>query len=110
RNKEEAKFARGLGKTKTSLILWSGDQIWHVIRNPLALQLHNELELAISSQNGKRKIDRPMILGIVRRTRNIEPKTESEAFGVKYIRQKTSLLLLADLLSFEESHQLEQAA
>lgn len=110
RNKEEAKFARGLGKSKTSLILWSGDQIWHVIRNPLPLQLHNELELALSPQEGKKTIDRAMVMNIVHRTRNLEPKTESEAFGLKYIRQKISLLLLADLLSIEQGPQLEQAA
>lgn len=110
RNQEEAKFARGLGKSKTSLILWSGDQIWHVIRNPLALQLHNELELALSSPGGKKTVDRAMVMSLVRRTRNIEPKSESEAFGLKYIRQKTSLLLLADLLSAEHELQLERAA
>lgn len=110
RNKEEAKFARGLGKSKTSLILWSGNQIWHVIKNPLALQLHNELEFALESQDDKKKIDRAMVMNIVHRTRNIEPSTESEAFGLKYIRQKISLLLLADLLSIEQGPQLEQGA
>ena len=109
RNQEEAKIAGRLGKMTSSIILWSGDRIWRVTRNPLALQLHNELELALSSQGGKKTVDRGMVMSIVQETQKMEPNTESEFLGLKYVRQKASLLLLADLLSTEQGTQLEPA-
>ncbi|KAH8699015.1 putative TGF beta receptor associated protein 1 [Talaromyces proteolyticus] len=100
RTKEGAAFARGLGKARTSLIVWSGDQIWRVLRNPLALQLDSLLE---STQTWKDRrlvsVDRDAIVDLLDSIKTIEPKTEAEFLGLGYVRQKAGLLLFADLLS-----------
>ncbi|KAK2792896.1 hypothetical protein FQN52_002574 [Onygenales sp. PD_12] len=102
RNREEAKFARGLGGVKSSIVLWEGDQIWRVMRNPLALQLDNALRVAeqnMETGEESTSVDKEAILNLIRGLRNMEPKTEAEYLGLRYVRQKASLLLLVDLLS-----------
>ncbi|KAJ9223706.1 putative TGF beta receptor associated protein 1 [Paecilomyces variotii] len=102
RNIEEAKFARGLGVTRSSLIMWSGDQIWRVLRNPLTVQLDNALGAAReSADNEETAIDRESIRSLIDSIQDTEPRTEAEFLGLNYIRQKASLLLFADLISME---------
>ncbi|OJD18217.1 hypothetical protein AJ78_01717 [Emergomyces pasteurianus Ep9510] len=106
RNREEAKFARGLSTVKSSIMLWEGDQIWRVIRNPLALQLDNALELAKQSWRNDETglgVDKAAIINLIQGLRDMEPKTETEYIGLRYVRQKASLLLLVDLLSQNSS-------
>ncbi|GAD98256.1 TGF beta receptor associated protein 1, putative [Paecilomyces variotii No. 5] len=102
RNVEEAKFARGLGVTRSSLIMWSGDQIWRVLRNPLTVQLDGNLEAArLSADNEEIAIDRESIKRSTDSIQDAEPRTEAEFIGFNYIRQKASLLLFADLISMD---------
>ncbi|PGH04515.1 hypothetical protein GX51_03508 [Blastomyces parvus] len=101
RNREETKFARGLATVKSSIILWEGDQIWRVLRNPLALQLENSLELAnqMKKTDGKDAgVDKEAVINILQGLRDMEAKTETEYIGLRYVRQKASLLLFIDLL------------
>ncbi|PGH12070.1 hypothetical protein AJ80_06889 [Polytolypa hystricis UAMH7299] len=101
RNREESKFAKGLGKVNSSIIVWSGDQIWQVLRNPLALQLDTVLSIAGPSKetNDHTLVDRDAIISLLGELQSIEPKTETEFLGLSYIRQKASLLLFMALLS-----------
>jgi hypothetical protein len=104
RNLEEAKFARGLGITRCSLVMWSGDQIWRVLRNPLTVQLDNTLESArVSADNEEVSIDRESVRNLIDSIRDTEPRTEAEFLGLNFIRQKASLLLFADLLMVQSS-------
>lgn len=102
RNREEAKFARGLATVKSSIMLWEGNQIWRVLRNPLALQLDNSLQLARQAKETDETeagVDKEAIINLIHGLRDMEPKTETEYIGLRYVRQKASLLLLVDLLS-----------
>ncbi|EER38114.1 TGF beta receptor associated protein 1 [Histoplasma capsulatum H143] len=110
RNQEEAKFARGLATVNSSILLWEGNKIWRVLRNPLALQLENSLELAkqTSSTDGNEPaIDREAIIGLIQGLQDMEPKTETEYIGLRYVRQKASLLLFVDLLSANAASRVE---
>lgn len=103
RNAEEAKFARGLGKLQCSLILWSGNQIWRVLRNPLVVQLEDILQKAQrADKNGHTSLhtslQRDAVTELMLSIQDVEPKTESEFIGLGYVKQKASLLLYGDLL------------
>lgn len=100
RNAEEAKFARGLGRFQSSIILWSGSQIWRLIKNPLVVQLEEALQTARQTDdNGIMLLQRDVVLDLLSSIQDIEPRTESEFIGLSYVKQKASLLLYGDLLS-----------
>lgn len=100
RNAEEAKFAQGLGKLQSSVILWSGSRIWRLVKNPLVVQLENALQTAQqTNESGLMLLQRDAVLDILLSIRDIEPRTEPEFIGLGYVKQKASLLLYGDLLS-----------
>lgn len=104
RNREETEFARTLGKVSSNTVLWSGNRIWRVLRNPLALQLDNALRLAEPMKEADQGMtDRDAIVSFIDGLRNMEPKTETEFLGLNYVRQKASLLLFRDLLASTNS-------
>ena len=107
RNLEEQKFASNLGKVQSSLILWSGDRIWRVLRNPWALQLESMLQAAQSkpSPNGQNSVDRGILSHLVHGFEHVIPSTEMEFLGLRYVKQKASLLLFTDLISADVSSQ-----
>lgn len=99
RNADEAKFARGLGKTQSSLVLWSGNQIWRVVKNPLTMQLNDALQGAQESQGSDHSVlRRDVIMDIIKMVQEAEPKSEAEFLGLNYVKQKSSLLLFGDLV------------
>ncbi|KAI5291228.1 hypothetical protein KEM54_005778 [Ascosphaera aggregata] len=107
RNEEELKFAQGLSYVDSSILLWHGNCIWRVLRNPLALQLENTLRSAVKNEADQSTIhesslqsawDADAILAFLLGLEEIEPKTESEFLGLGYVKQKASLLLFIDLL------------
>ncbi|KAJ5578423.1 uncharacterized protein N7459_007387 [Penicillium hispanicum] len=102
RNAEEAKFATGLGKLQSSLILWSGSQIWRLLKNPLVVQLEDILQRAQQTDNsGHTILQREAITDLMLSIQDIEPKNEAEFIGLGYVKQKASLLLYGDLLSMQ---------
>jgi hypothetical protein len=110
RNREEASFAHGLGKIRSGLIMWSGNRIWRVLKNPLPLQLDDSLQSAQIWEDGRYKsVDREFIVALTQSIKDTEPRTEAEFLGLGYIRQKAGLLLVADLLSMNAEDQTETA-
>ncbi|KAL4895773.1 hypothetical protein BDV59DRAFT_199759 [Aspergillus ambiguus] len=102
RNAEEAKFARDLGKTQSSLLMWSGNQIWRIVRNPLAIKLDDTLQNAQAIDDGHHRVsDRNAIEDTIELIQSTEPKSEAEFLGLNYLKQKASLLLLGDLISMD---------
>jgi hypothetical protein len=99
RNADEAKFARELGKTQSSLVMWRGNKIWRVVKNPLTTQLNDALHNAQESQDsGQSVFKRDTIMDIIRIVQDAEPKSEAEFLGLNYVKQKSSLLLFGDLV------------
>lgn len=108
RNAEEAKFARGLGKLQSSLILWSGSQVWRLLKNPLIIQLENTLQRAQQvDDKGHITLQRDAVMELMVSIQDIEPKTEAEFLGLGYVKQKASLLLYGDLLSMHAEHRAD---
>jgi hypothetical protein len=100
RDAEEAKFALGLGKTQSSLVMWSGSQIWRVLHNPLVVQLEEALQTAqVAEDSEHTMLRRDAVLDLLLSMQDTEPKSEAEFIGLGYVKQKASLMLYGDLLS-----------
>ncbi|KAJ5161745.1 hypothetical protein N7492_007137 [Penicillium capsulatum] len=110
RNAEEARFAHRIGQLQSGLILWSGSQIWRIVKNPLVVQLEDILQKAQqTSKDGKVVLQRQAITDLMLSIQDIDPRTEAEFIGLAYIKQKASLLLYGDLLSVQSEIQDEKA-
>ncbi|OJK04391.1 hypothetical protein ASPACDRAFT_19940 [Aspergillus aculeatus ATCC 16872] len=108
RNAEEAKFARALGQTQSSLIMWNGNQIWRVVKNPLTTQLDDALQSAqVPDTDGRTVLKRDGITDVIDLVQAAEPKSESEFLGLNYLKQKASLLLFGDLILMDAKHRDE---
>ncbi|KAI9370546.1 hypothetical protein BJX61DRAFT_86923 [Aspergillus egyptiacus] len=108
RNAEEAKIAQEIGKTRSSLVMWAGDRIWRIARNPLTTQLNDVLQ-GTQLGDGGRTLERDTIWDIIEIVQRTEPKSEVEFIGLNFLKQKASLLLLGDLL-FMDSKARNNAA
>ncbi|KAL4806560.1 hypothetical protein BDV18DRAFT_117727 [Aspergillus unguis] len=97
RNAEEAKIAQEMGKTRSSLVMWAGNHIWRIVRNPLITQLHDALRNSQTLSDGH-TLDRKAIWGIIETVQQTEPRSEAEFLGLNFLKQKASLLLFGDLL------------
>ena len=100
RIREETNFARDVGKVRSSLVVWSGNRIWRVLRNPLPLHLDDVLQKAQVWEDGRFKfLRRGAVVDLIQSIENTEARTEADFLGLAFIRQKAALLLFADLLS-----------
>jgi vacuolar protein sorting-associated protein 3 len=105
RNDEEFQFARRLGYSRTCIAVWSGDKIWWAVRNPLVLQLDANLEPAgdhVSDGNKYQHLDRRKVVEKINSLRGREAKSEIEYMSLRYIRQRSGLLLFISLISSSE--------
>ncbi|KAJ5676884.1 uncharacterized protein N7477_002517 [Penicillium maclennaniae] len=102
RNSEEEKLAHGLGKLRSSLIVWSGSKIWRLVKNPLVVQLEDTLQKALqTNESGQTALHRTSVMELMLSIQDLEPRTESEFIGLGYLKQKACLLLYGDLLSMQ---------
>lgn len=102
RNKEEAEFGRRLGGRESNIVLWSGDKIWWVVRNPLAMRLDAAINqaLGIIDDNSTTTLDvnQNRLIEIITNIRGQEATTETEFLSLEYIRQKICLILFCDFI------------
>ncbi|KAL5332464.1 hypothetical protein BJX70DRAFT_130092 [Aspergillus crustosus] len=98
RNAEEGKIAQSLGKTQSSLVMWAGNQIWRIVRNPLTTQLDDILQKSQTQCESGHTLDRKAIWDLIGVVQQAEPRSEAEFLGLNFLKQKASLLLLGDLL------------
>ena len=113
RNKEEAEFGRRLGSRVGRIILWSGSSIWWVVRNPLATRLNAAIDEILEyglHEKTYPEIERSRIIQVINSIRGQEATSETEFLSLEYIRQKTSLILFADLVARPLSLSSVQAA
>jgi hypothetical protein len=100
-DREDLAFTQRLSKLETRTVLWSGNQIWWAIRNPLVTRLDARLQLAQHTDpaDGERiqpyRSELEKVLGDIR---GQEPRNETEYLSLIYIRQKASVLLFMDLI------------
>ena len=105
RNSDEEDFARRLGSQHSHIAVWSGSSIWLVTRNPLVMQLDGSIDRVMDAvmEEESVSVDRDQIIRIVNHVRGQEPSTETEYLSLKYIRQKSSLILIADMIAQSSS-------
>jgi hypothetical protein len=97
RNKEEAAFARSFDTSQSSIMVWSSNRIWRVVRNPLILQLESLIQATTGRTENATSADAGSLINLLDNIRNREAKTEVEFMSLNYIRQKVSLTLFLNL-------------
>ena len=97
RLEEERKFVRGFGKNSSRQMLWSGEQLWHILPNPLLLQLEARIYNAIDRGEAQR-VNAKVLLKLLTELRGREATNEVEFLSLSYVRQKISLILFIHLL------------
>ena len=99
RVQEEEQFAQRLAHSQGRVLMWSGDRIWWLVKNPLVMRLDAALALAgDQSKSETTALDRRKISQVLGGIRDREPATEAEYLSLGYIRQKASLLLFIDFV------------
>lgn len=99
--KADREFTERLSKLQTSIVLWTGDQVWWAVRSPLVIRLDARLEEAqftLEDEAGRIQPDRRLLETVLGDIRGQEPRNESEYLSLIYIRQKASVLLFMDLV------------
>ncbi|KAF1950054.1 hypothetical protein CC80DRAFT_598477 [Byssothecium circinans] len=99
--KADAEFTERLSKLQTQTVLWSGNQIWWTVRNPLVIRLDARLQEAQSTPTGngvRIQPQRSQLETVLGDIRGQEARNESEYLSLIYIRQKASVLLLMELI------------
>lgn len=102
RNKEEAEFGRRLGGRESNIVVWSGNKIWWVVKNPLAMRLDAAINHALGiiddTFSTTPDVNRGRLIEIITNIRGQEATTETEFLSLEYIRQKISLILFCDFI------------
>ncbi|KAH7128338.1 hypothetical protein B0J11DRAFT_484154 [Dendryphion nanum] len=100
-DRADIEFTQRLSKLQTRNVLWTGNQIWWTVRNPLVTRLDARLQYAQSTSTGDGRRIQP-VRSILEKTlgdiRGQEPRNESEYLSLIYIRQKASILLFMELI------------
>ncbi|KPI43904.1 Transforming growth factor-beta receptor-associated protein 1 [Cyphellophora attinorum] len=95
---EEWKFVKSFGKSSSRQMLWSGEHLWHIVPNPLLLQLEARIQNAVDRSEARR-VDAKALLSLLASLRGREAIDEVEFLSLSYIRQKVSLILFIHLMS-----------
>lgn len=105
RNEEEEEFAKRFARTTCRLAVWSGNQVWWAVRNPLLLQL--DASIASTAMEYKEPPhtleERRQLFSILATVRGRDAKTELEFMTFNYIKQRASVLLFASFLHSRET-------
>ncbi|ETN46440.1 uncharacterized protein HMPREF1541_00624 [Cyphellophora europaea CBS 101466] len=103
RLEEEKKFVRRFGQSRSRQIVWQGDKLWHLLPNPLILQLEARIREAVGKNDGW-TVDARALLRLMTDLRKREAESEVEFLTLSFIRQKTSLMLFLHLTNLLTSH------
>ena len=102
RMKEEETFMMNLCSVGVQTVLWSGCNVYWVMRTPLLLRLDYRLSLFMPGKNyngsDQHTISKGDIQQLINDIRGQTPQTEIDYLGLTYIRQKAALLLLQELI------------
>ncbi|UPX16617.1 uncharacterized protein EKO05_0007008 [Ascochyta rabiei] len=99
--KADLEFTERLSKLKSRNVIWAGNQIWWIVRNPLVTRLDSRLEQAtFATVDGEWRLHphRNPVERVLGDIRGQDPRNESEYLSLIYIRQKASVLLFMDVV------------
>ncbi len=99
---DEKLFVSRFGEHVSKQLVWSGDQLWHILANPLILQLESRL-LSAQGQESIEFIKAKPLLDLMAAIRSTEPASEADFVSLGYIRQKISFVLFLHLQTLLQS-------
>ena len=102
RRADEKTFVSRFGQQMSRQLVWSGDQLWHILANPLILQLESRL-FGAQGQEALDRIKAKPLLDLMTAIRSKEPTSEADFLSLGYIRQKISFVLFLHLQTLLQS-------
>lgn len=99
REASEKQFIARLATFESQVLVWAGPNIWSVIRRPAVLQIDHRLEKAASFKSGELSVERRVPESVLEQYHDAVPNGELDFYTIRYLQQKSSLLLFADLVS-----------
>lgn len=102
REREELSFSSRLGQSTTRILLYDGDEIHWLMRNPYVLQLDSRLDGAVTSFTHKEDeltwFNAGLAETVINDLRGLEARTELDFIGFAYLKQKAAFILFANLI------------
>ena len=97
RLRQEEDFAKRLGVSSSRIMAWEGRAVKLLLRAPMVEQLDASVDGILQSSRDPPEAH-ANLRAFLLRIRSIEPRSEAEYLSLEYVRQKTSVILLTDLL------------
>ncbi|RKF56957.1 Transforming growth factor-beta receptor-associated protein 1 [Erysiphe neolycopersici] len=101
RYEEERQFSKRFGRAQSRIVVWSGNSIWWVVKNPLVLRLDASIPDMIDHiyrNNEKQTSLHSKLFNMIEILLEREAKTETEYLSLAYLRQRAGLLLFLSSL------------
>jgi vacuolar protein sorting-associated protein 3 len=102
---EEIQAARRISGAESRILLWNNTKIWGLVRSPPVLKLDGRLPMDFSGSANGAKVRIQAVMKVLKDVEGQQPETERHFHELAYIRQKSGMLLLAELLA--SSHSLD---
>ena len=97
RLRQEEDFAKRLGVSSSRIMAWDRRAVKMLVRAPLVAQLDASVDAILQSSRDPQEAHAHLRTFLLR-VRSTEPRSEAEYLSLEYVRQKTSVILLVDLL------------
>lgn len=99
RERAESEFVNRISLSESHILVWCRDTIWWAVRSSIATTMDSQLDQALTPASRVQEglVDRSVVGNIMKSLHGSEQQTELDFLSVKYIRQKASLSLFADL-------------
>lgn len=102
---EEIQAARRISGAESRILLWNNTKIWGLIRSPPVLMLDGRLPTDFSKAEVGAEARIKAVMRVLKEVEGQQPETERHFHELAYIRQKSGMILLAELLG--SSHALD---
>ena len=99
---DEQTFVSRFGQQMSRQLIWCNDKLWHILSNPLILQLESRL-ISAQGNSATSMIKAKPLFDLMAAIRSKEPSSEVEFLSLGYIRQKISLILFLHLQTLLQS-------
>lgn len=99
REHSEQQMIARLSTFDSQVLVWAKSNVWSVTPRPTILQMDGCLTRAVNSHPGALTVERCVPESILEEYHDAAPNGELDFYTMRYLQQKSSLLLFADLVS-----------
>lgn len=98
---QDDEYAQLLGQAHARILVWRDAEVFWATRNPILLQLNGVIERLLQESETS-LLDQSALVDIFKDITSLEAQSETDFLSLKFIRQKTSLILFTHLANNRE--------